>query len=85
MANITPVLQHATPSSQAYAENIKQFHNLSNEIGVRLPTARCVLGCSSATVWRLAKAGKIETRKVSERVTVFTVGSLRNLLSSFSK
>lgn len=66
---------------QAQAVALKHFHLLPDEAGVRLPTVRCVLGCSSATVWRLAKAEKIHTRKVSERVTVFIVGSIRALLS----
>jgi hypothetical protein len=62
-------------------EAIQQFHNLPNEAGVRLPTACALASCSAATMWRLAKAGKIKTQKVSERVTVFNVGSLRQLLS----
>lgn len=60
---------------------LKQFPILPDDAGVRLQTARALLGCSTATVWRMAKAGKITARKVSKGVTVFTVGSIRNLLS----
>jgi hypothetical protein len=65
------------PSESALA----QFSNLPDEAGARLPLARSVLGCSSATVWRLAKSGKITARKISQGVTVFNVGSIRSLLS----
>jgi predicted DNA-binding transcriptional regulator AlpA len=62
-------------------EAIQQFHNLPNEAGVRLPTACSLLACSPATIWRLAQAGKIKACKVSSRVTVFNVGSIRAALA----
>ena len=60
---------------------LEQFPKLPNEAGVRLPTFCCVASCSAATAWRLAKAGKVQTRKVSPGVTVFNVGSIRALLN----
>ena len=68
---------YATPSATA----LEQFPHLPDEAGVRMPTACCVMSCSSATIWRLAKTGKIKARKVSSRVTVFNVGSIRALLN----
>ena len=60
---------------------LKQFPILPDDAGVRLQNERTLLACSNATVWRMAKAGKIKARKVSKGVTVFTVGSIRNLLN----
>lgn len=60
---------------------IEAFDKLPNSAGVREPTACGVLGCSPATVWRLAKEGKLRAVKVSSRVTVFNVGSIRAVLS----
>lgn len=69
--------QRVTPSADA----LDQFPHLPNQAGVRLPTACGVMSCSPATIWRLAKAGKLQATKISSRVTVFNVGSIRNLLS----
>jgi predicted DNA-binding transcriptional regulator AlpA len=77
--------ERATPSEQTQADALKQFHILPDEAGVRLPTVRGILACSSATIWRLAKAEKIKARKISERVTVFNVGSIRALLNGGCK
>ena len=59
---------------------LTQFSCLPDEAGVRLPTVCSLMSCSGATVWRMVKAGKIKAHKVSERVTVFNVGSLRSVL-----
>jgi hypothetical protein len=67
------VMQHSSP--------IEGFDKLPNSAGVRQPTVCGVLGCSPATIWRLAKDGKLKAIKVSPRVTVFNVGSIRALLS----
>lgn len=60
---------------------LAQFPKLPNEAGVRLSTFCSVVSCSAATAWRLAKAGKVQTRKVSPGVTIFNVGSIRALLN----
>jgi hypothetical protein len=60
---------------------LAQFKNLPDEAGVRVRLAGGVLGCSSPTVWRLAKAGKITARKITNGITVFNVGSIRALLN----
>lgn len=59
---------------------VEQFSHLPDEAGTRLPTACAVLSCSPATLWRLAATGKVKAVKVSARVTVFNVGSVRALL-----
>jgi predicted DNA-binding transcriptional regulator AlpA len=64
-----------------HAAALSLFVNLPDEAGARLPVVCAVLGCSNATVWRLAKTGKITARKISKGVTVFNVGSIRALLN----
>ncbi len=68
-------------TASAIESALKQFSSLPDDAGVRLRTAGTLLACSNATIWRMAKAGKITARKVSKGVTVFTVGSIRNLLN----
>ena len=61
---------------------LKNFDALPPSASVRQPVVEGVLACSAATVWRLVKAGKLNPRKLSERVTGFNVGELRALLAS---
>ncbi len=60
---------------------LDQVPTLPDEAGVRLPIAIALLGCSRNTVWRMARTGKIKAVKVSDRVTVFNLGSIRAALS----
>ena len=50
---------------------------------VRLPVVRGLLGgVSAATVWRLVKAQKLKTHKLTPRTTTFNVGELRAALAA---
>ena len=71
------MVKHSHPSVTA----LERFASLPDEAGIRLPTACSVMSCSPATVWRLAKAGTLTARKVSTRVTIFNVGSIRAVLN----
>jgi hypothetical protein len=71
----------ATKNVSKSENPLDQFSHLPDEAGVRLPTTTAVLACSNATVWRLAKAGVLKSIKVSARVTVFNVGSIRAVLN----
>lgn len=53
-----------------------------NSAMVRLPTVKGLLGVSGATVWRMVKAGKLKTYKLTERTTTFNMGEVRALLNS---
>lgn len=64
---------------------VNQFFALPDEAGARLPMVKEVLGCSTATVWRLAKQQKINAIKISAGVTLFNVGSIRALLNPETK
>jgi hypothetical protein len=61
-------------------DELAQFKHLPDEAGVRVLLACTILGCSTITVWRLAKTKKIISIKISSGVTVFNVGSIRALL-----
>lgn len=60
---------------------LKNFSLLPNEAQVRLPVVKGILSVSSATVWRMVRAGKLKAYKITERTTTFNVGEIRSLLS----
>ncbi|MFM9914143.1 MAG: helix-turn-helix transcriptional regulator [Methylophilaceae bacterium] len=58
------------------------FNQLPDEAFVRLPTVRALFACSSASVWRGVRAGRIpKPVKLSERTTGWRVGELRVALA----
>lgn len=59
------------------------FDNLPATSFVRLPVVRGLLGgISAATVWRLVKAQKLKTHKLTPRTTTFNCGEIREFLAS---
>lgn len=58
------------------------FDTLPDSARVRLPVVTALLGVSSATVWRMVKAGTLKTYKLTARTTTFGVSDLRALLTS---
>jgi len=63
-------------------EALQNFDSRPDSAFVRCPVAAALLDCSEATIWRMAKAGKLESRKLSDRVTGFRVGSIRAVLGA---
>jgi len=62
---------------------LSSFDNLPATSFVRLPVVRGLLGgISSATVWRMVKAGTLKTYHLTPRTTAFSVSELRSLLSA---
>ena len=61
---------------------LRDFDQLPNSQQVRLPVVKSLLGVSSATVWRMVKAGKLKVSHLTERTTTFNVGELRALLAA---
>jgi excisionase family DNA binding protein len=51
----------------------------------RPATAAKLLGISIATFWRLVKANKIPTKKLSERTTVVSAQDLQAFISAMKK
>lgn len=77
-------LRHRKPgldSSGQIPDTLTNIDFLPPSACVRLPTVEGFLGVSTATVWRMVKAGKLNPRKLSARVTVFNVGELRSLVA----
>lgn len=84
-------MQHPTPTqisakAVAKAKNIPvalaNFDFLPNSANVRLPVVAGLFSCSRATVWRMARDGRIPApKKLSIRVTAWNVGDLRSSLA----
>jgi predicted DNA-binding transcriptional regulator AlpA len=70
------------PASITINHTLRDFDHLPDSAQVRLPTVKALLGVSSATCWRLVKAGKLRTYKLTERTTTFSVCELRAFLAS---
>lgn len=59
---------------------LQNFDLLPDSANVRQPVVEALFGCSSATVWRRVKDGRIPTPRKLERVTAWNVGQLRRAL-----
>lgn len=71
------------PNRSAIPDALKNFDSLPDSANVREPVVKGLYGCSSATVWRGVKSGRIPApRKLSERVTAWNVGDLRKALAA---
>lgn len=63
-------------------EALKNFDDLPNTANVRLPVVQSLYGCSTASIWRGVKDGRIpKPRKLSPRTTCWNVGELRQALA----
>ncbi|PPC88717.1 MAG: transcriptional regulator [Methylotenera sp.] len=60
---------------------LANFDAMPSQGYVRLPVVKSLLGVSSATVWRMVKAGTLKTHKLTPRTTTFNVGELRAALA----
>jgi predicted DNA-binding transcriptional regulator AlpA len=61
---------------------LRDFNELPDLAHVRLDTVKALYACSSASVWRGVKAGRIpKPRKLSPRTTCWNVGELRQALA----
>ena len=61
---------------------LRDFDQLPDSAMVRLPTVIALYGCSKATIWRLVKNKRLNTYKLSERCTTFSVKELREALAT---
>ena len=67
----------------AIPDALKNFDSLPDSANVRQPVVQALIGCSSATVWRMVKRGTLPApRKLSPRVTAWNVGDLRKALAA---
>ena len=67
-------------------EAIKNFTHMPDDGLVRKPVVTALLGCSQATLWRMARDGRIaKPVRLSERVTAYRVGDVRKCLASLRR
>ena len=72
---------HTEPS--AIPDALTNYDSFPDSAHVRLPVVQALVGCSSATIWRMVKRGTLPApRKLSERVTAWNVGDLRKALAA---
>jgi predicted DNA-binding transcriptional regulator AlpA len=65
----------------AVSDALQNFDLLPDSAHVRQPVVEALFSCSSATVWRRVRDGRIPApRKLSVRVTAWNVGQLRAAL-----
>ena len=66
----------------AIPDALKNFDLLPDSANVRQPIVEALWGCSSATVWRRVKDGRLPApKKLSDRITAWNVGALRRALA----
>lgn len=58
-----------------------EFDKFPDSAQVRLPVVTALFGVSPATVWRMVKAKKLRSYKLTARTTTFNVGEIRKVLS----
>ncbi|SFN15657.1 helix-turn-helix transcriptional regulator [Nitrosomonas communis] len=69
-------------SQNSIPEALKNFDQLPDTANVRQPIVQALYACSSASIWRGVKAGRIpKPRKLSPRTTCWNVGELRAALA----
>ena len=84
-ANQVKLPRKRTASAPTLPASLRNFNGLPDEAFVRLPVVLMLLGVSRATVWRLCKSGALPApKKLGSRISVWNVGTLRNVLNSGS-
>lgn len=72
-------------NTPAIPDSLRSFKEMPDAAHVRLPTVCGLNGFSPATLWRKVKAGTFPApRKLSERVTAWNVGELRDHLAALN-
>ena len=73
-------MAHRTDPS-TIPDALKKFDSLPDSANVRLPVVQALFACSDSTVLRMVRRGDLPApRKLSERVTAWNVGQLRQSL-----
>jgi predicted DNA-binding transcriptional regulator AlpA len=71
---------------EAIPTALQYFDSLPSAAHVRQPVLEILFACSSSTVWRRVKDGRIpKPLKLSDRVTAWNVGKLRAVLQGSVK
>lgn len=67
---------------KAVPDSVESFDSLPNDAHISARAVALVAGVSEATVWRLARRGKLTPKKIGERSTRFRVGEVRDLIAA---
>lgn len=68
-------------TAPAIPPELSNFDKLPDAAHVRLPTVAALYACSSATVWRNVKSGRIPAPvKLTDNISAWRVGELRAAL-----
>lgn len=74
-------MAHRIWTSHRIPKTLELFDQLPDSANVRQPTVEGLFSCSSASVWRGVKSGRIPApQKLSPRITTWNVGELRRVL-----
>jgi len=89
MPNLKASPSHAcnlpAPAAARIPDALIQFDTRPASSFVRLPVVCSLYACSPATAWRWVKAGRIPAPvKISDRVTAWRVGDLRESLAQLA-
>ncbi len=72
--------------SSFISEALRNFDLLPDSANVRQPVVQALYACSSSSVWRGVKAGRIpKPRKLSPRTACWSVLELRAALAAYEK
>lgn len=67
---------------ESIPDALKHFDELPDSAFVRQPVVEALFSCSGPTVWRMSNDGRLpKPRKLSDRVTGWNVGKLRQVLA----
>lgn len=73
---------NARRTAEPIPDALLNFDSLPDSANVRQPVVKALFACSASTIWRRVKAGTLPApRKLSERVTAWNVGEIRQALS----
>ncbi|NMF96134.1 AlpA family phage regulatory protein [Aromatoleum toluolicum] len=72
---------HPAPPSKDLPPALAKFDDLPESAYVRMPVVKELLSCSEATVWRMAKDGRLpRPHKYSTNMSGWNVGELRRAI-----
>jgi len=63
-------------------EALANFDAMPDSAYIRLPVMRGLYGVSSASIWRMCKAGTLLPHKLTPRTTAWNVGQVRAALAA---
>ncbi len=76
--------EHPSIALRSIHSVLANFDALPDSAYVRLPVVLAIFGCSRATWYRWVKSGRVPApKKLSSRIAVSQVGSLRGCLKNF--